>query len=85
MFARYVTVLWLLQAMLHRLRTVKPKYQVTEWVEDWQRNAKLAEMITTFPTTTLSCKASCLVKLCTSRTSICNILFLADSCVDIIL
>ena len=55
--------------MLRRLQTVKPQYQVTQWVEDWQRNAKLTDMITTFPSKPPGCKAG-QVKFfhsCTSR------------------
>ena len=35
--------------MLRRLQEVKPQYSVTRCVEDWRKNAELAELITAFP------------------------------------
>ena len=35
--------------MLKRLQKVQPQYCVSEWVDDWTRNAKLTEMITAYP------------------------------------
>ena len=35
--------------MLKRLQKVQPQYRVSDWVDDWTRNAKLTEMITAYP------------------------------------
>ena len=35
--------------MLKRLQKVQPQYCVSEWVDDWTRNAQLTEMITAYP------------------------------------
>ena len=39
------------QAMQKRLEKVEPVYRITDWVDDWKKNAELTEMITAYPST----------------------------------
>ena len=38
--------------MQKRLDKVEPMYKMSEWIDDWKKNAELTEMITAYPSTT---------------------------------
>lgn len=39
--------------LLKRLEKVEPMYKVSDWIDDWQKNAELMELITSYPEDTI--------------------------------